>query len=146
MYSRVPPPFPRPSLPSSDERRLTPRFVLNARMNQYVHDDAYDALALDVSESGLAVKRVTGPQLPSTRLVGIELELPGTREVIWASAEMRFQHSGANWAASGLHFLAMARSHERLLRDYLRERRERWQRLFGPRPRPPAVPSQARLA
>ena len=28
----------------------------------------------------------------------------------------------------------MARKHETLIRDYVRERRERWLRLFSPRP------------
>ena len=64
----------------------------------------------------------------------LELELPGTSEVIWASAEPRFHSVGAQTHFSGLHFLAMARKHERLIRDYVRERRERWLRLFTPAP------------
>ena len=116
-----------------DDRRITPRFPLRTYMNQYVRDEAYQALALDVSETGLAIRKPTAP-IPHTRVVGLELELPGTSEVIWASAEPRFHSVGAREHFSGLHFLGMARKHERLIRDYVRERHERWLRLFSPRP------------
>ena len=102
-------------------------------MHQYVRDVAYQALALDVSEAGLAIRKPTAP-VSDARVVGLELELPGTGEVIWASAEPRFHSVGARNHFSGLHFVAMARKHEHLIRDYVRERQERWQRLFAPRP------------
>jgi hypothetical protein len=117
----------------SDDRRLGPRFPLRTYMHQYVRDVPYQALALDVSESGLAIRKPTAP-VPDARVVGLELELPGTGEVIWASAEPRFHSVGAKTHFSGLHFLHMARKHEHLIRDYVSERRERWLRLFTPRP------------
>jgi hypothetical protein len=102
-------------------------------MNQYVQDTPYQALALDVSEDGLAIRKPIAP-IPHSRVVGLELELPGTGETIWASAEPRFHSVAARTQFSGLHFLAMATKHERLIRDYVRERRDRWLRLFSPRP------------
>ena len=102
-------------------------------MNQYVRDVPYHALALDVSEAGLAIRKPTTP-ITHTGVVGLELELPGTGEVIWASAEPRFHSVSKREHFSGLQFLGMARKHERLIRDYVRERRERWIRLFSPRP------------
>src|SRR5262245_50129956 len=117
----------------SDDRRTTPRFPLRTYMNQYVRDVPYQALALDVSEDGLSIRKPTAP-IPHTRVVGLELELPGTSELIWASAEPRFHSVGASVHFSGLHFLSMARKHQHLIRDYVRERRERWLRLFAPRP------------
>jgi c-di-GMP-binding flagellar brake protein YcgR len=117
----------------SDDRRNAPRLPLRTYMNQYVRDEPYQALALDVSESGLAIRKPTA-RIPHTRVVGLELELPGTGEVIWASAEPRFHSVNAQTHFSGLHFLGMATRHERLIRDYVRERRERLQRLLTPRP------------
>ena len=116
-----------------DDRRLSPRFPLRTSMNQYVRDIAYNALALDVSETGLAIRKPT-PPLPDTRVVGLELELPGTSEIIWASAEPRFHSVGSKTHFSGLHFVGMATKHARLIREYVQERRERWLRLFSPRP------------
>jgi len=116
-----------------DDRRTVSRLPLRTYMNQYVRDLPYKALALDVSEEGLAIRKPTEP-IAHTRVVGLELELPGTGEVIWASAEPRFHSVGGGMHFSGLHFLNMARKHESLIRDYVRERRDRWQRLFSPRP------------
>ena len=118
---------------NADDRRLAPRFPLRTYMHQYVRDVSYNALALDVSESGLAIRKPTAP-VPDTRVVGLELELPGTSEIIWASAEPRFHSVASGTHFSGLHFVGMATKHARLIRDYVRERRERWQRLFSPRP------------
>lgn len=120
--------------PTSSERRVSPRFRINAALNEYVRDRVYRALALDVSENGLAVRKPAGRMIPQTKVVGVEVTLPGTGEIIWASAEPRFYAVGTEFESSGLHFVAMARKHERLIRDYVRERRERWQRLFAPRP------------
>jgi hypothetical protein len=117
----------------SHERRLGPRFPLRTYMNQYIGDVSYQALARDLSEAGPAIRKPTAP-IAHTPVVGLELELPGTGEVIWASAEQRFHSVGAKTDLSGLHFLNMARKHEHLIRDYVRERRERWLRLFTPRP------------
>ena len=88
---------------------------------------------LITSESGLAIRKPT-ERIPHTRVVGLELELPGTSEVIWASAEPRFHSVNAQTHFSGLHFVGMATKHERLIRDYVRERRERLLRLLAPRP------------
>jgi PilZ domain-containing protein len=116
-----------------NDRRITPRFPLRTYMHQYIRDVPYQALALDVSETGLAIRKPTA-RIPHTRVVGLELELPGTGEIIWASAEPRFHSVDARTHFSGLHFVGMARKHEHLIRDYVRERRERWRRLFSPRP------------
>lgn len=118
---------------SSDERRANSRLPLRTYMNQYVRDLPYKALALDVSEQGLAIRKPTQP-IPHSRVIGLELELPGTSEVIWASAEPRFHSVAAGTHFSGLHFVGMARKHERLIRDYVRERRDRLLRLLTPRP------------
>ena len=120
-------------VPNPDDRRSTSRLPLRTYMNQYVRDLPYRALALDVSEEGLAIRKPTQP-IPHSRLVGLELELPGTSEVIWASAEPRFHAVGAGTHFSGLHFVGMASKHERLIRDYVRERRDRLLRLLAPRP------------
>ena len=116
-----------------DDRRTNPRVPLRTYMKQYVRDVPYQALALDVSEAGLAIRKPT-ERIPHARVVGLELELPGTSEVIWASAEPRFHAVGAQTHFSGLHFIGMARKHEKLIRDYVRERRERLLRLYTPRP------------
>jgi c-di-GMP-binding flagellar brake protein YcgR len=115
-------------------RRQAPRLRLALSMNEYVKDEPCPALARDVSEGGLALqKRVVEAGRP-VELVTLEIELPGTNETIWAAAEPRFDARQRTLQVSGLRFVSMARKHERLIRDYVRERRERLARLLTPRP------------
>src|SRR4030095_12023145 len=93
-------------LPGPSDRRSDPRLGLQVFLNQYVRDSAYRAVALDISEAGLAIQKLTEPIVLSSRIVGLELELPGTREVIWASAESRFDRVGRDFHVSGLRFAA----------------------------------------
>jgi c-di-GMP-binding flagellar brake protein YcgR len=120
-------------LPTSSERRADPRFRLQLHLNQYIRDRPYRAQALDISETGLLIQRLTERVARPSRIVALELELPGTREVIWASAEARFDSVGADFHVSGLRFAAMARKHQRLLSDYVHERIQRLERLLGRR-------------
>jgi PilZ domain len=113
-----------------DDRRLDPRLRVQVFLNEYIKDRPFRAMALDISETGLSIQKLTEPIVRSAPLVALELELPGTREIIWASAESRFDAVGADFHVSGLRFAAMARKHERLLRDYVRERRARLERLL----------------
>ena len=110
------------------------RLKLQVYLNQYIKDRPYRALAFDISETGLGIQKLTEPIVRPARLVALELELPGTDETIWASAESRFEAVGEDFHLSGLRFAAMARKHERLLQDYVRERRARLARLLRPHP------------
>jgi PilZ domain len=120
--------------PGSDNRRLAQRLRMRVFMNEYVADRPCQAIVRDVSETGLALLKLPERKAPPVGIVTLEVELPGTNETIWASAEPRFDSLSADYQVSGLRFLSMARKHERLIRDYLRERRERLARLFSPRP------------
>jgi len=119
--------------PQASDRRNDRRLRLQVYLNEYIRDRPYRALAFDISESGLAIQKLTEPVVRPARVVSLELELPGTSEVIWARAESRFDAVGDDFHVSGLRFAAMARKHDRLLRDYVRERRQRIQRLLGRR-------------
>jgi hypothetical protein len=104
-------------------------------LNEYVADHPCQAIVRDVSETGLSLFKLPARTLPPVDVVTLEVELPGTNETIWASAQPRFESLNRDYQVSGLRFISMARKHERLIRDYLRERRERLTRLFSPRPR-----------
>jgi hypothetical protein len=120
--------------PGVDNRRVSPRFPVCTTLNEYIEDRQSTGLAMDVSLAGLSLRKAAAPRIDRASVVGIEVELPGTGELIWASAQPRFHAVGREFQMSGLLFLDMARKHRRLLHDYVNERRERWRRLFGPRP------------
>ena len=111
------------------ERRQDPRVRLEMFLNQYVEDNPVRGLASNLSHTGLYLQKLAeaqrrGARSPAT-IVGLEFELPGTGEIIWASAEPRFDYTGDYFHVSGLRFVGMARKHERLLRDFVTEKRLR---------------------
>jgi hypothetical protein len=91
-------------------------------LNQYVREQPYRALATNVSPHGLFLQKLAMPRTRHAPSVALEFELPGTGEVIWASAECRYDAVASDFHLTGLRFKAMAQKHERLIRDYVREK------------------------
>jgi hypothetical protein len=99
----------------STDRRYLHRLPLEMYLNTYVADRPSRGFTSNLSESGL----------------GLEFNLPGTSETIWAAGQYCYDEVDDYMNGSGIRFVAMAGLHERLLREYLREaRRKRWS---GPR-------------
>lgn len=119
------------------DRRDDDRIPMEIFFNQYVRDRLHRAVTTNLSPSGLYVNRVFGARSrPLTlgrhdRYVQIELPLPGTSDTIWARGEIRyddFAWGGGSGAApmvhgTGIQLLEMARGHQRLLREYVIDRK-----------------------
>jgi hypothetical protein len=88
-------------------------------LNQYVRDLPFRALATNLSPSGLLIQKLLEPTIPLSRVVSVEFEIPGTGEIVWARAEPRFDTLDEDFHTSGLTFTGMAGKHERLLRDFV---------------------------
>jgi hypothetical protein len=108
-----------------DDRRLAGRVRLDMFFNQYIQDPPVRSLAVNVSEHGLAAQRLVERVTRNARVVAIEFELPGTGEVIWAKGETQFETIDRDFHRAGIRFLAMARRHERLVREFVWDRRLR---------------------
>jgi hypothetical protein len=123
--------------PDPNDRRTISRLRLRVFLNEYIEEEPYRAVAMDFTEAGVGITKLAerAPAARPDALVALEVELPGTNETIWASAEPKFDQLGRDFHVSGLRFVSMARKHERLIHDYLRERRERLMRLLYPPPR-----------
>ncbi len=108
-------------------RRTEPRIALQMFLNQYLNDNPYRCLATNVSPSGLYVNSLptTIVESPTTKVLGLEFELPGTSEVIWCRGEIRFDASDPYFRSTGIQITGIANSHQRLLRDYVIENRVR---------------------
>jgi hypothetical protein len=114
-------------MPARD-RRLGFRVPLEMFLNQYWKEKQIRALAADVSDTGVRLQVVKAPWLrvPDGSVVGLEFELPGTGEVVWARGEVCNETDDPYMHTIGIRFTAMARAHARLIRDYCVEsRRER---------------------
>src|SRR4051812_7349554 len=114
---------------SNDDRRLAGRVSVDMFFNQYIREQPFRTLAVNVSEHGLAAHRLVERVTQHARVVGVEFELPGTGEVIWAKAETQFEAIDRDFHRAGIRFLAMAKRHERLVREFV------WDRPLRPRAR-----------
>jgi hypothetical protein len=88
-------------------------------LTQYVRDLAFRALATNLSPTGLLIQKLIEPNIPLSRVVSVEFEIPGTGEIVWARAEPRFDALGEDFQTSGLTFTGMANKHERLLHEFV---------------------------
>jgi hypothetical protein len=114
------------------ERREEARLPTRMRLYEVIGERPLRSMAVDISEQGLAVWRVAPPRVHLGQVVAVELALPGSGETIWAEATTQFESFQAGVHRAGLRFVAMARRHERMLHDYLVDRR-----LRALEPRPP---------
>ena len=117
------------------ERRDKDRIALGLLMNEYVDDRMHRAMAVNVSPTGLYLDRLFGDRKlqlgRDDRAVQLEFTLPETNESIWALAEVCFDHVTSARRdlvvvhGTGVRFTAMARKHERLLLDFVHDRKRR---------------------
>jgi hypothetical protein len=105
-------------------RRAEPRVALQMFINEYVKDQPFRSLATNLSPTGLRVDRLPR-SADRTRMLGLEFQLPGTSEVIWARGEVRFDAADPYFQSTGILITGIASSHQRLLRDYVMETRIR---------------------
>ncbi len=108
---------------TSQERRIGPRIPLEIFMNEYIQDRAHRALTVNISETGVYVHKVATSFNRRNRVVGLELALPGTSEVIWARGEICYDTFDDHLHGQGIRFTGLPRAYSRLLSDYCIEKR-----------------------
>ena len=109
-------------------QRAHPRVAVETFCTAIGDDPDTHAIAVDLSPRGLRIRRPVTGRMPRT--VQLELEIPGIDELLWAVGEVRYDrlHSPAHTPARGIpglvrtcgiHILAAASYHRRLLREYV---------------------------
>jgi PilZ domain-containing protein len=112
---------------TSSDRRWGYRLPLEMYLNTYVEDRATRGFTSNLSATGLYLNTLSREPLAAGTPVGLEFNLPGISETIWAAGEMCYDAPDDYFNGSGIRFKAMAGLHERLIRAYLKEaRRQRW--------------------
>lgn len=131
------------------DRRIGFRVELEVFFTQYIRDRAYRVLSTNVSETGIYAHRValdpSAVLLPAGTILGLELELPGTGEVIWARGEVCRERPGRSVCGSGIRFADMPRVHARMVREFVHERRRARLDALLERIRNPPVPPPRRV-
>lgn len=107
------------------DRRFGFRIPFEAMVTSYVHDRPVRGLAANLSDSGMSMSAISVLAPPPGLLVGVELELPGIDESIWALGQIRYRKDDRLASGLGVRFVEMARSQARLVRDFCIDVRRR---------------------
>ena len=105
------------------ERRTALRVPVSIFMNQYVMDQPFRSLVTSLSATGLYTRRLILPFDRASRVVTVEIPLPGTTDSVVARGEVAYDAFDPNFHETGIHFADMARKHRRMVRDYCEHRR-----------------------
>ena len=107
------------------DRRLGFRIPFEAMVTSYVHERPVRGLAANLSDSGMSISAVSVLAPPPGLLVGLELELPGIDDSIWALGQICYRKDDRLASGLGVRFVEMARSQARLVRDFCIDVRRR---------------------
>lgn len=107
------------------DRRLGFRVPFEAMVTSYVRDRPVRGLAANLSDTGLSMSAISMLAPPPGLVVGLELELPGVADSIWAAGQVCYRKDDRLASGLGVRFLAMAKSQARLVRDFCIEMRRR---------------------
>lgn len=100
------------------EKRQAERAPLDIYLNKYVGGVPYLARTSDISPSGMALSHLIEPSHADPR-VGLQFQLPGSGEVIYAEGEVVRRWSGKNCDRSGVRFTLMAERHRKLIGEFV---------------------------
>ncbi len=105
------------------EKRNARRAPLDIYLNKYIGGVPYMARSSDISEEGLNLAQLIEPQHGGKR-VGLQFQLPGSEEVIYAEGEVVREWvgstaQGTNHHGSGVRFTLLTERHRRLIDTYI---------------------------
>lgn len=105
------------------ERRLGYRIPFESMVTSYVHDRPIRGLSTNLSDTGLQMSAISMVAPPPGLVVGLEIDLPGTGDSIWASGRICYRKDDHLASGLGVRFVAMAKSQARMIRDFCIEMR-----------------------
>ena len=107
------------------DRRLGFRIPFETMVTSYVHDRPVRGLASNLSDTGMSISAISMLAPPPGLLVGIELDVPGQEESIWASGTICYRKDDRMASGLGVRFVQMAKAHARVIRDFCIESRRK---------------------
>jgi hypothetical protein len=109
----------RRRLPSVGDRRRARRVPFVASVLKQVGDETTLALAQDLGESGIQLRRVAGPRyLPRTALL-LSFELPDGGELIRVRGAVVFERAEGAWHSVGVVFETISHVDRQRIARYL---------------------------
>ena len=100
------------------DKRKNSRVPLDIYLNKYVSGVPYMARASDISNEGVSLARLLEPEAAGKR-VGLQFQLPGSEEVIYAEGEVVREWIDAKKEGSGVRFTLLTARHKKLIDRYV---------------------------
>lgn len=100
-------------------KRKQPRVALHIYLNKYVAGVPYMARSSDISREGVGLAHLIEPDQAGKR-VGLQFQLPGSEEVIYAEGEVvrEWADLSQREEGSGVRFTLLTERHRRLIEQY----------------------------
>ena len=107
--------------------RKSPRVTLDIFLNKFIEGTPYLCRTTDISAEGLYVGALIEPALLAAnetpgKTIGLQFQLPGTEEVIYAEGEIVRSQQRKRTRGFGVRFTHLARRHQMLIEGYVRTR------------------------
>jgi len=100
------------------EKRTNRRVPLDVYLNKFIKGVPFMARAKDISPTGIYLTQLLEPDAGDAR-IGVQFQLPGTKEVIYAEGEIvRDAERGINHG-NGIRFTLITDYHRRLIERYV---------------------------
>jgi hypothetical protein len=99
-------------------KRKKMRAPLDVFLNKYVSGVPYLARTKDISAEGVSLTRLIEP-MHGRRRVGLQFQLPGTDEVIYAEGEIVREWANERAERAGIRFTLLTERHRRLIDGYV---------------------------
>ncbi len=100
------------------EKRKHNRVPLDIYLNKYVAGVPYMARTADISREGVALANLIEPDQSGKR-VGLQFQLPGSEEVIYAEGEIVREWLSTGNEGSGVKFTLLTERHRRMIEQYV---------------------------
>ena len=123
----------------SSNRRLAERIPVGFYVHQVVDGRPQRCFTADLSALGIYMEKPVEPMDRGSNVVQLEIPLPDGAETLWAKGEIVYDSFDPLFHGTAIRFTGMARRHQRILRDWLRQAKKSrgfiQRNLFRPLPR-----------
>lgn len=100
------------------EKRKSPRATLDILVNKFLGGVPFMARTRDISSEGVSLDHLNEPRFDG-RQVGIQFQLPGQPEVIYAEGEIIREQRFDGGDVSSIRFTLLTDRHRRLIHQYV---------------------------
>lgn len=106
--------------------RKSPRVAVDVFVNKFIDGTPYLCRTTDISAEGIYVGALIEPEHGAANenpgSIGLQFQLPGTDEVIYAEGEIVRAQQRKRTQGYGIRFTHLARRHQMLIEQYVRTR------------------------